>query len=156
MNSENETKTIEAFTQVLGKLAFMFAEPVERGKSGDTPQEALQAVVAFSGPLHGRLSVAVPREWCSELAANILGVDEEDDAAVENLKDALKELVNVSCGHVLTAVAGEQPQFDLSPPEVNDLSGDDWRRLSADSETIPMIIDEMSPALLRFEVAETA
>lgn len=155
MNSNNKTKTIEAFTEVLGKLAFMFAEPLERGESGDTPQEALQAEVAFSGPLHGRLSVAVPREWCSELAANILGVDEEDDAALENLADALKELVNVSCGHVLTAVAGEQFLFDLSPPQVNELSGDDWRRLTADPETIPMIIDEVSPALLHFEAMET-
>ncbi len=155
MNSENQTKTIEAFSQVLGKLAFMFAEPVERGESGERPEEALQAEVTFSGPLHGRLSVAVPREWCSELAANILGVDEGDDAALENLTDALKELVNVTCGHVLTAVAGEQLQFDLSPPEVNELSEDDWGRLREDSETIPMIIDEMSPALLHFEVAES-
>ncbi len=155
MNSEHETKTIEAFTQVLGKLAFMFAEPVEPGAPEDTPEEGLQAKVTFSGPLQGRLSVAVPREWCSELAANILGVDEEDDEALENLTDALKELVNVSCGHVLTAVAGEQHQFDLSPPEVVELSGDDWGKLRADSETIPMVIDEMSPALLQFEVAET-
>ena len=155
MNSDNRTKTIEAFTDVLGKLAFMFAEPVEDGESGDTPRDALQAEVQFSGPLHGRLSVAVPREWCSELAANILGVDEEDDAALENLTDALKEVANVSCGHLLTAVAGEQPQFDLSPPEINELSEDDWCRLRADSEKIPMNIDEINPVLLRFEVMDT-
>lgn len=154
MNSNDRIKTIGAFTEVLEKLAFMFAEPVEPGESSDTPQEALQAEVVFSGPLHGRMTVAVPRDWCSELAANILGVDEEDDAVSENLADALKELVNVSCGHVLTAVAGEKPTFELSPPQVNELSGDDWVRLVADSDTIPMVIDEENPVLLHFEVTE--
>lgn len=155
MISEHKTKTIEAFTKVLGDLAFMFAEPVEPGESGATPEQALQAKVTFSGPMHGRLTIAVPREWCSELAANILGVEEEDDAAIENLADALKELANVSCGHVLTAVAGEQLQFDLSPPEIEELSREDWSALRADSETISVLIDEMSPALLQFEATET-
>ena len=155
MNSDYKTKTIEAFTDVLGKLAFMFAEPAEDGASNDASKDGLQAEVTFSGSLHGRMSVAVPREWCSELAANILGVDEDDDAALANAADALKELVNVSCGHVLTAVAGEKLMFELSPPMINELSEDEWSRLRADSETIPMLIDEVSPVLLQFDVTET-
>lgn len=155
MNNDHKTKTLEAFTKILGDLAFMFAEPVEPGELGDTPEHGLQAKVAFSGPMHGGLTIAVPREWCSELAANILGVEEEDEAALENLTDALKELANVSCGHVLTAVAGGQVQFDLSPPEVIELSEEDWSALRADSETISVVIDEMSPALLQFQVTES-
>jgi chemotaxis protein CheY-P-specific phosphatase CheC len=71
-----------------------------------------------------------------EIAANFLGKDVEDSEVAKFCEDALKETINVLCGHMLTSIAGEEPIFDLSIPIVTALSSDQYAKLSELPESV--------------------
>ena len=73
--------------------------------------------MTYSGGMTGSISLIVPDDVCPEIAANVLGKDPDDAIVAAQSADALKEVLNVLCGNILTAVAGESPVFDLSVPE---------------------------------------
>ena len=53
-----------------------------------------------------------------ELAANMLGIDEDEEIEETQKHDALKEALNVICGNVLPAIAGRQAVFNIGAPEM--------------------------------------
>ena len=62
-----------------------------------------------------------------ELANNMLGLDDDADITDAEQQDALKEILNVICGNVLPAIAGDQVEFNIEAPEI--LSQDDDSKL---------------------------
>ncbi len=100
---------------VLEKLAFLFSfREEERG-----PMDYGSAVVAsvsFTGQFKGRLLMAVSSEMLPELAANMLGIEEE--TSPEEQRDALKELINVICGNLLPEIAGRKQLFNVNTPRI--------------------------------------
>ncbi|MEP6764152.1 MAG: chemotaxis protein CheX [Gemmatimonadaceae bacterium] len=71
--------------------------------------------VAFRGPVSGRLVLRASACVLPELAANMLGADQEHDQSLQ--QDALGELANVICGNFLPQVAGASAVFVLSAPQ---------------------------------------
>ena len=113
--SENLRETIiDSFTDVIEKMAFMFVEEAEDDEK--EADGALKAEMQFSGAYGGSVIIAVSHETANELASNVLGVDPDDENIEELRNDALRELLNVTCGNLLTAHYGEEPVFDLSVP----------------------------------------
>ncbi|MBD3293491.1 MAG: hypothetical protein GF393_11245 [Armatimonadia bacterium] len=101
-------------------LAFMFPMlPPEDGREPGEQEhdDVLRVRVYFEGPVDGSLVLSMPREMLPELAANMLGLD-PDATTREQRADAARELCNVVCGNVLPAVAGPEPVFSVSPPEL--------------------------------------
>lgn len=135
MDSNLNEKLVGVFREVIEHLAFMFADPVEKEEVAGLAERALCVRMEFSGPLSGWLLLAAPREAGSEIAANILGVDSDDSAALTGAEDALKEVLNVTCGRLLTALAGEGPVFHLTVPQSVPVDGAEWARLLAADET---------------------
>ena len=110
------------------------------------------ATMTFEGPTTGRLTLAVPHDMCPELTANVLGLDPDDDAITESAsQDALKELLNITCGHVLTTLAGEEPIFNLSVPEIAPLPNDGWNKLYREAGTCPLLVDD-NPVLIHLQL----
>ncbi|HNR12075.1 MAG TPA: chemotaxis protein CheX [Thermodesulfobacteriota bacterium] len=104
--------------EMLEGLAFIFAVPAEED-IGETDSESLLiANVSFSGPFSGGVVVLVSKNALPELAANMLGVDTGEDISVEQQQDALKELLNVICGNLLPAVAGNREIFHIGVPAI--------------------------------------
>ena len=137
--------------EVLEQLAFMFGEDAEEDSTLDAPAGGcVLTAMGFSGPAKGRFALAVPEDLCPEIAANVLGVDEDDELVAQNAHDALKELLNVMCGRLLTSLAGDEPVFELTVPEVRAINESTWQNLRDTPGTLALIIDE-SPILLRFE-----
>jgi chemotaxis protein CheY-P-specific phosphatase CheC len=133
---------VEVFCNVLENLAFMFAEAIEDEEVRQTPEAYLVARMRFAGPMRGALRLAAPAPMCTEIAANVLGLDPEDAMVATGSEDALKELLNVTCGHVLTALAGEEPVFDLSVPDVSALPERGWSELAQSDDTVAFLIDD--------------
>lgn len=155
MQSEQRKLLCEVFCDVFEKLAFMFGEPTP---SEDMPREMTEFIevkMGFVGPTQGTLELVVPVEMCEEIAANVLGMDPEDDLVRERALDSLKEMLNVTCGHILTSTAGEGPVFDLTVPTVTEIGADAWNKLLDDPETLSFLVDD-SPAALRFTMEERA
>lgn len=142
----------EAFTSVLEQLAFMFAEPTPKDEMPSTVDLPLEVDISFKGPTSGRLSLISSDDICHEMAVNILGIEDETGLAAEAAHDALKELLNVTCGQLLTKIAGERPIFDLSPPQVHEASDDLWTTALRDDQTISYVVDD-NPVLLRLALS---
>ena len=152
MQTEHAEQVSEVFCDVLEKLAFMFADLVEKEDIPGAGADFVKVEMFFDGAAKGRIAIAVPRGMCSELAANVLGLDEDDEDAGKESDDALKELLNVTCGNLLTSIAGEEPIFDLAPPEVSRIDDAEWQALLNDEGTLVFNVDE-NPVLLEFETS---
>lgn len=148
MPNEHAETIRNVFCDVLEKMAFMFGELAEEDEMPPSVESAVEASMTFSGPFKGGLALAVPAKMCPELAANILGIDPDEEGAVEKAHDALKEVLNVICGNVLTEMAGVDPVFDLSVPEINELDAAAWKALQNDAATVAFLVDDY-PTLLR-------
>ncbi len=152
MPLEQAEKIEEAFVFVLEKLAFMFAERTCLSEIPTEVEAPLQADIQFSGQASGQLTLAVSEDICGDLTANILGTDPDDLVPSESSNDALKELINVICGRLLTAIAGDEPVFNLTSPEVKQIDAQTWQSMLADPDAIGFLVDD-SPVVLRLAMA---
>jgi CheY-specific phosphatase CheX len=137
MLTTNSNHLSAAFAGVLQRQAFLFAEPASMQSLGDPEAGWVHAHITFSGPICGRFDLDLAGELRREIAASVLGLESDDEAAERSGDDALKELLNVICGNLLTTMAGDAAVFDLGLPEV-----------SAATETRPAI----SPQAMAFDV----
>lgn len=104
--------------QTFGELAFMLVIPREvEPTTQDPPAWGYAARVEFTGPFDGEMHIAVTNDMLQPLAANMLGIDvEEEPPEGVQREDALKELLNVICGNLLPAMAGDQVIFQIGAP----------------------------------------
>ncbi len=114
----SQEKVNKTFLDVVEQLTFMFGEPEDKNELDTEDVEFTLARMSFIGDLPGTLSVAVPSEIIAEIAANILGLEAEDITDRDMLDDALGEMLNVVCGHVIMALVGTEANFKLHSPEV--------------------------------------
>lgn len=117
MPDSMEHALTEAALRVLETAAFMTVWPWS-AQDGDGPPPAVAANMMFSGPCSGRLTIRVAPSVIGMLAMNMLGECEECGSEDEQPRDALKEVLNMICGNVLTLWFGENPVFELSPPQM--------------------------------------
>src|SRR5690606_31058273 len=112
--SERREISLEATVlAVVEKLTFMFGEHVAVEEITVNPEPWVEARMEFVGDVRGDLAVVVPRRLQPQIAANILGADSVSAYGQDVLDDALRELLNVVCGHVILALAGDQANFRL-------------------------------------------
>jgi len=151
MPNEHDELLQEVFCDVVEKLAFMFGETAEQSEMPPVGEENIEAKMAFTGPFKGSLILATPVEMCPLIAANVLGMEPDDENVLARATDALKELLNVICGNALTAIAGEDPIFDLTVPEAGMLSADGWSALLEAPDTLAFIVEDQ-PVLLQLKI----
>jgi len=125
--SENlEEAVSSALLLVMETSAFMTVWPYQE-TDGDLAQPDVVASMTFCGPFSGRLTLHVASEVLPLLTQNMLGELDPMDSVEEKGRDALRESLNMICGNLLTAWQGEDPIFNLSPPEI--VSPEDARAL---------------------------
>ncbi|EKD26803.1 MAG: hypothetical protein ACD_79C01009G0001 [uncultured bacterium] len=132
MNSNELDKINKVFIEVLETMTFLFGDPVNRDEIENYPDDCIQAEMSFGGYRNGVIKMLVQTEMCVEIAANTLGKDYDETLKMVKATDAVKELLNIICGRVLTELFGEKPVFNLTPPEVTltDESGwDDFKKI---------------------------
>ena len=124
MMQEQKTATLMTiFSDVLANLAFMFSD------ESDTDTQAgdlwLETTIGYyevgDGGISGKLYLLCPREFSILLAANLLGVNPEDDDAGQAAEDAVKEFMNIVCGQLVTALHGTEDVFNLTIPKLKEL-----------------------------------
>jgi chemotaxis protein CheY-P-specific phosphatase CheC len=108
--------------QTLEKLAFIFAMP-EEDDIAPEEGETVDVAINFTGPFSGSMLILYPQSDLNELAANMLGLDDEDEIAGDQKLDALKETINIVCGNVLPAIGGKEAVFDIDPPIIIETPG---------------------------------
>ncbi len=104
---------------VLEDAAFVLAEPLEENAPNPEEWRAVGVSLSFRGPVNGQIEMWAPREVALGFAANMLGLDAEDFETEEESLDAMKEVLNIICGNLLTEAMGSEPVFDLGTPEIS-------------------------------------
>jgi chemotaxis protein CheY-P-specific phosphatase CheC len=132
----------EVFVDIFEKLAFMFGDEAPKDEMPDPSGELVEASMRFTGYRCGTLGIVVPNDMCPVIAANILGMEVEDEEVVKRSFDALKEVLNVICGNLLTAMEGEEPVFDLTVPETRVVSSTEWAGLKESDDALTFVVDE--------------
>ena len=145
---ELSQETINAtFLDVVEQLTYMFGEPVPKDDLDTEMVEFTLARMSFIGDMPGTLSVAVPTRITAEIAANILGLEAEDLSDKAMLDDALGEMLNVVCGHVIMALVGTEANFKLNSPVVRVLDETLLLEMLADPAVVGFDLDD-NPVLL--------
>ena len=103
--------------ETLEKLAFIFAFS-DNGRANDGPAPAVTGRVDFNGHFSGVLMMRISQGAVTELAANMLGLDDDSEISDNEQQDAFKEMLNVICGNLLPAIAGDQIEFSIGPPAI--------------------------------------
>ena len=146
--ADNHEETLrEVLCEVFESFAFMFGDVVEPSEMPEVDGDCVRASMRFTGEMSGLLILALPCSMCPEIAANVLGVSPNDEAVMNKAADALKELLNITCGHVLTSIAGEEPVFNLSVPDISSLAPEEWEALLGRPGTATVVVDE-APVIL--------
>jgi chemotaxis protein CheY-P-specific phosphatase CheC len=101
----------------LEKLAFLFAFP-DNERVNDSSDPAVVGRIDFNGYFDGFLLMRISDCAIPELANNMLGLDDDAQISRAEQQDALKEMLNVICGNVLPALAGDQVEFNIQAPEI--------------------------------------
>ena len=149
MDQSDKALLLQVFASVFDDFAFMFVEdePEEAPEPGES---FVQTSIGFKSDVgRGFMEVIAPAEFCSELAENILGADEEEDLPEDAGENALMEFLNVSCGYFLAEKFGTEAVFDLTIPETRTLSRQQWGAFFEAGGHVYFLVDE-SPMLARF------
>ena len=117
MNEQIKETLSRVAAETLEQLAFLFSFPEDEPGNTDF-DSAVAARVLFTGLFSGALVITVSAQVLSELTANMLGVDCEEETTLGQKDDALKETINVICGNLLPPIAGKQAVFDIGSPEI--------------------------------------
>ena len=117
MNEQNNEILSRVVAETLEQLAFLLSFPYD-GQAKEELDSSVAARVLFTGPFSGAIVIAVSAKVLSELTANMLGVDCEEETTSDQKEDALKETVNVICGNLLPVIAGKRAVFDIDVPKI--------------------------------------
>ncbi|SRR5690554_3510651 len=107
--------------ETFANLAFMFIMDESADVAEGRPPW-LAVTVSFTGPLKGKLTMRVSSEVPAPLAANMLGLADDQTPTREQQLDALRELLNVICGNMLPLLAGSDEVFNVGAPDIVDSS----------------------------------
>ena len=155
MPHEHAEQIEQVFTEVMEQMAFIFVDPAESEELPAEVEGLLRVSMAFHGAAEGSVTLFTGSDVCVELAANITGDDEAAAADPQVGRQALMELLNVICGQLLTTVAGSEPVFDLTPPQLDEADAAAWSEACADDQSLRFMADDQ-PFVLRFDYPAAA
>ena len=147
MQNEVQDQVCSTFMEVVEKLTFMFGEVVPKEEVHSPGTKFTLASMSFNGDVKGLLSVAVPTDMTAEIAANILGLEPEDIESEEMMNDALAEMLNVVCGHVIMALVGTGANFKLDSPLTCPVDEMTYNAMLDSDEFVGLMLDD-SPVFL--------
>lgn len=118
------------------------AEWVREGNLAPAAQSApSRRESAPSRDREGTLRFRCSSDFSILLAANLLGIDPQDEDAEAKAKDAVKEFMNIICGQLVTAIHGSNEVFDLTIPQIRELPEAPNLGASDDSESSTLCVD---------------
>lgn len=129
---------VTTLSDVFAGLAFMSVSEDPADAAEIAGARWIEAGITYSGSARGSLRLRCPQGFAYELAGNLLSVSPNDPQIEAKSSDAVKELLNIICGRVITTVYGDKPIFDLTPPTAQYL------------DTAPELTDSTSDSTLLF------
>lgn len=122
------TITAEDFQQTaanaLERMAFVFTEPATETVGEALAQCAMHAKIEIAGDQQSAwVIVSASRGFLAEVAASMMGVEQEEIDIDEHAEATVHELANVLGGELVMAMGGAETPLRLSLPTTLDDSG---------------------------------
>jgi hypothetical protein len=152
MDEMTKGTVIRVLGEVLERQVFMFADAADRDFLAGAEGPFLTVSMGFRGEAEGEVVLALSDTLAMGIAANFLGLDASDPSIRSRSRDCCKELLNVVCGNLLTALCGEEPVFDLSIPRDEDVSADTVMAWSGNPGSMVFNVED-EPLLLSLRFA---
>jgi CheY-specific phosphatase CheX len=97
----------------------MLSEPIQA-----SPEQLASAdrcaIIHYSGPSSGTITVRATAGFLRGLAANLLGVEPDEVSDESCAQDAIRELANLLAGSVVVELGGRESTYSLGLPQVVD------------------------------------
>ena len=128
------TVSLDAFrdvtASVLEEASFVFTEEVD--EANFNTDNVIEAKLVYHGPEEsgesGEMALAASSDFSIALAANLLGIEEDDPTAMEKGKDAICELINMICGAVLAEWFGADGKGKIGLPSSQILPKEEYEK----------------------------
>jgi len=112
----------ETLSEVLEDAAFIFTESADETLGWNN--SILKSSIPYAGEEQGTLSLAVDAEMAKLFAANLLGIEPDDEDADRKSGEAVSEILNIVCGVLLERWLGSRNHCRLGIPSTVNLSAD--------------------------------
>ena len=142
---------VESLSEALETMAFMMVMPPE--EELPAPEQSIRVDMNFTGPVRGKVELMAGLDFTWNMAANVMGLDPDDEEAKSKGTDAFKELVNTVCGVLLPKLASSPKDiFDVSIPKAQNFeTTDDWNNFIAQSDVRVLDVD-CQPVAVRLTI----
>jgi len=128
--------------QVFEEAAFVFLEMNDEIE--DWEEDMVQVIMSFQSPeSEGRMVLSASNEFTIELAANMLGMDEDDETVLDKGKAAIGEILNMICGVMMERLYGDEVICKLGLPETQDFEVDQFEEFKQTAESYISLAEEM-------------
>jgi len=108
----------EALSHVLLSMVSLSPRITDAADMPEVKGDALNVRIEYSGEHAGELGLIIEKPLAVLMAARILGMEQTKDVYDDMIEDALRELLNVVCGHFVTLMYGYMPVLKISLPKV--------------------------------------
>lgn len=118
---------VESLGEALQTMAFTSPVPIDPPEVA--PIEPVLCRIEFAGPVAGTIEMVVGQQFAVLLCGNMLGSRPAPCEALASAADAVKELLNVTCGGFLARLGRpSHERFTVSLPSLSNLdAGAQWR-----------------------------
>ena len=132
---------VDSLSEALETMAFMMVMPPE--EELPAPEQSIRVDMSFTGPVRGKVELMADLDFTWNLAANVMGLDPDEEEAKLKGTDAFKELVNTVCGVLLPKLASSPKDiFDVSIPQAQTFdTADDWSKFITQSNATILDVD---------------
>lgn len=152
MSVELSTNLVSEITaRTLMEAAFIMAEPLL--EAPPLRGDLLSARISFSASRSGKITIIMGRQLATTLAANLLGLEPDDEEASSRGGDALGELLNMVGGALLGELAPAGGAGTLGLPEVSPVRGPRAEPLAVSSAALLTDEGESIEVVLELEPA---
>ena len=132
---------IEALTEALETAAFMMPLPPEEDLP--SPSQGVLVCIDFTGSANGKIELWASNEFAQMMAANIMGIEPEDEEAKSKSIDALKQLAHITAGVLLKELTDSSADiFNLTVPKAQEQSDSGlWEEYVSQDDVFVLDVD---------------
>lgn len=149
MSKDITTVLQETAAKIFEELVFLFSFPADNAGFDQSAPFAV-SMISFSGPFSGTLVMKLSDKMLPELAANMLGLEAQDELTIDDHFGSLTETLNIICGNFLPEIAGKKEVFDIDPPKV--ISEDDVLKSQNDQATTCRVVLKFEKGLCELKL----
>ncbi len=142
---------IESLTEALETTAFMTATAPE--EELPSPARGILVRIDYTGPICGTIELWSSNVFAQMLTANMMGLEPDEEEVQNKSVDAVKELVNIVGGVLLTKlIDSPADMFNLTVPRADEqLDSESWGKYVAQDDVAILDVDGF-PVAVRLQM----